>query len=60
MLCNLIGFPATHCSMGLSKNELPIGFQVIAAPYNDRYTIAMANELSKVFGGCKPPFDVNC
>jgi len=46
--------------MGLSKNELPIGFQVIAAPYNDRYTIAMANELSKVFGGCKPPFDVNC
>lgn len=60
MLSNLLGFPTTHCPMGLTKDNLPIGFQIITSPFKDRYSIAMANELNDVFGGCKPPFEVNC
>ncbi|KAK9752772.1 Amidase [Popillia japonica] len=35
-IINVLGFPATHCPMGLSSDGLPIGIQVIANDKNDR------------------------
>ncbi|XP_015186290.1 PREDICTED: fatty-acid amide hydrolase 2-B-like [Polistes dominula] len=53
---NYFGFPATNVPMGFDKNGLPIGFQVIAAPYQDRLCLAVAKELEKSFGGWIPPY----
>lgn len=52
---NVLGLPATHCPMGLSKNGLPIGVQVVAAEGNDRLCLAVAREIEKAFGGWVPP-----
>jgi fatty acid amide hydrolase 2 len=56
---NILGFPVTQCPMGLNKNGLPIGVQVIAAPFNDHLTIAVANEIEKQFGGWVSPSKPN-
>ena len=55
MFANTIGFPATHCPIGLNKDGLPIGFQVISAPFNDQVGLAFAVELEKQYGGWVPP-----
>lgn len=60
MLSNLICFPATHCPTGLTKDNLPFGFQVIAPPFKDNLSISIACELEKVFGGWVPPSPVQC
>ncbi|XP_020288043.1 fatty-acid amide hydrolase 2-like isoform X2 [Pseudomyrmex gracilis] len=54
-LFNTFGFPATHVPMGLNRDGLPIGVQVIAAPYQDRLCLAVAKELETAFGGWIPP-----
>ncbi|XP_047105781.1 fatty-acid amide hydrolase 2-A [Schistocerca piceifrons] len=54
-IINMLGFPATHCPLGLSKGGLPIGIQVIGGMNQDHLTIAVANELEKAFGGWVPP-----
>ncbi|XP_063695622.1 fatty-acid amide hydrolase 2-B-like [Culicoides brevitarsis] len=54
-LFNVFGFPACHVPMGLNSEGLPIGFQVVAAPYQDRLCLAMAVELEHAFGGWVPP-----
>ncbi|XP_012523945.2 fatty-acid amide hydrolase 2-A [Monomorium pharaonis] len=53
--CNFAGFPATHVPMGLNHEGMPIGIQVIAAPYQDRLCLAVAKELEIAFGGWVPP-----
>ncbi|RZC41611.1 Amidase domain containing protein [Asbolus verrucosus] len=55
MIFNSLGLPATHVPCGLDKNGLPIGIQVVAAPYQDRLCFAVAEELEKRFGGWTPP-----
>ncbi|XP_074104364.1 fatty-acid amide hydrolase 2-B-like [Cotesia typhae] len=55
ILCNILRLPATHVPMGLNKRGLPIGFQVIAGPHQDRLCLAVAKELEKAFGGWVPP-----
>ncbi|KAJ8942041.1 hypothetical protein NQ318_002795, partial [Aromia moschata] len=52
---NVLGLPATHCPMGLDKDGLPIGVQVVAADGNDRLCLAVAREIEKAFGGWVPP-----
>ncbi|XP_012226916.2 fatty-acid amide hydrolase 2 isoform X2 [Linepithema humile] len=52
---NVLGFPATQVPMGLNRNGSPIGIQVIAAPYQDRLCLAVAQELGSAFGGWVPP-----
>ncbi|XP_035731808.1 fatty-acid amide hydrolase 2-B-like isoform X2 [Vespa mandarinia] len=53
---NLFGFPATNVPMGITVDGLPIGLQVIAAPYQDRLCLAVAKELERSFGGWIPPY----
>lgn len=52
---NALGFPVTSCPLGLNSDGLPIGMQVIAAPNNDRLTLAVAQKIEQSFGGWIPP-----
>lgn len=47
--------PITQCPLGMNTDGLPYGIQVIAKPYNDRYTLAVAEEIEIAFGGWQPP-----
>ena len=53
---NVLGLPVTSVPMGLSKEGVPIGLQVVGNFYNDHLTIAVAEELERAFGGWVPPF----
>ncbi|XP_013919706.1 PREDICTED: fatty-acid amide hydrolase 2 [Thamnophis sirtalis] len=52
---NILGLPVTQCPLGLSKDGLPLGIQVVAGPHNDHLTLAVARYLEKAFGGWVPP-----
>ncbi|KAH0630988.1 hypothetical protein JD844_004439 [Phrynosoma platyrhinos] len=52
---NILGLPVTQCPLGLSKERLPLGIQVVAGPHNDHLTLAVARYLEKAFGGWVPP-----
>ncbi|EFN87923.1 Fatty-acid amide hydrolase 2 [Harpegnathos saltator] len=54
-LFNVLGFPAVQVPMGLNKDRMPMGVQIIAAPYQDRLCLAAAKELEIAFGGWVPP-----
>ncbi|XP_033332305.2 fatty-acid amide hydrolase 2-B isoform X2 [Megalopta genalis] len=54
-LANIMQFPATHVPMGLNKDGLPVGFQVMAGCKNDHLCLAIAEELERAFGGWVPP-----
>ncbi|RWS02260.1 fatty-acid amide hydrolase 2-like isoform X1 [Dinothrombium tinctorium] len=56
---NVTSLPVTQCPLGLSKSGVPLGVQVAANEFNDHLTIAVANEIEKIFGGWVPPFSVN-
>ncbi|RWS09815.1 fatty-acid amide hydrolase 2-like protein [Dinothrombium tinctorium] len=57
---NLIDVAITQCPIGLNKNGVPLGVQVIATSHNDHLTLAVAEELERAFGGWIPPTDVVC
>ncbi|XP_022534195.2 fatty-acid amide hydrolase 2-B [Astyanax mexicanus] len=52
---NVLGLPVTQCPLGLSKEGLPLGVQVVAGKLQDRLTLAMALYLQKAFGGWRDP-----
>ncbi|XP_076624983.1 fatty-acid amide hydrolase 2-B-like [Colletes latitarsis] len=54
-ISNVLKLPSTHVPMGLNKDGMPIGFQVMAGYDQDRLCLAVARELEKVFGGWVPP-----
>jgi fatty acid amide hydrolase 2 len=57
---NTLNVAVTQVPLGLNSEGLPIGVQVVAAPYNDHLTIAVAEELEKQFGGWVPSCQINC
>ncbi|OXU26780.1 hypothetical protein TSAR_006488 [Trichomalopsis sarcophagae] len=54
-IINVLGLPATACPLGLNKQGLPIGLQVVGGLYQDHITLAVAEELQRGFGGWVPP-----
>ncbi|KAM6143395.1 LOW QUALITY PROTEIN: fatty-acid amide hydrolase 2 [Erethizon dorsatum] len=48
---NALGLPVTQCPLGLNTKGLPLGIQVVAGPFNDHLTLAVAQYLEKNFGG---------
>ncbi|XP_071875606.1 fatty-acid amide hydrolase 2-like isoform X2 [Bombus fervidus] len=54
-VANVLGMPATHCTMGFDKQGLPVGLQIMANAGNDHLTIAVAKEIDEAFGGWQPP-----
>ncbi|KAI1295475.1 Fatty-acid amide hydrolase 2 [Halotydeus destructor] len=55
-ILNVLGLPATHCPIGLDDNGVPLGIQIAATPFNDHLTLAVAQEVDKLFGGWVAPF----
>ncbi|GFG29557.1 hypothetical protein Cfor_12374 [Coptotermes formosanus] len=55
LIMNALEIPVTNCPVGMNGQGLPIGIQVVAAPFQDRLSIAVANELQTAFGGWKEP-----
>ncbi|XP_039756171.1 fatty-acid amide hydrolase 2-A-like [Pararge aegeria] len=53
-LVNVLKCPATQVPLGRNSLGLPIGIQVIAAPYNDALCLSVAKYLEKEFGGAIP------
>lgn len=55
-LFNVLELPVTHATMRLDKqHQLPFGYSIAAAPYQDHLTLAMAEEIEAAFGGWVPP-----
>jgi fatty acid amide hydrolase 2 len=48
---NALGLPVTNCPIGMSRNGLPLGIQVVASPNLDRLTLSVAEEVERAFGG---------
>lgn len=46
-----LGLPVTQCPLGLNAKGLPLGIQVVAGPFNDHLTLAVAQYMEKSFGG---------
>lgn len=60
LIMNALEVPVTNCPVGMNGQGLPIGIQVVAAPFQDRLSIAVANELQTAFGGwTEPPSSEN-
>ncbi|XP_073817414.1 fatty-acid amide hydrolase 2-A-like [Musca autumnalis] len=55
LLFNILGLPCTHIPMGVDSDGLPVGFQVIAAPFKDKLCLQIAGALEMAFGGWTPP-----
>ncbi|XP_023296599.2 fatty-acid amide hydrolase 2 [Lucilia cuprina] len=53
---NILKVPATQVPLGLDANGLPLGVQVVANNMNDRFCLAVAEELERAFGGWVPPY----
>lgn len=54
-LFNVLKFPVCQVPLGLDREGLPVGIQVVAAPYNDHICLAVAQELERAYGGWIPP-----
>lgn len=52
---NVLELPVTQVPLGLNKDGVPLGVQVVGIPGNDHVTIAVAMELERIFGGWIPP-----
>lgn len=52
---NALGLPVTNAMIGLDRQNMPMGIQIVANPGNDHLTIHVAKELEKKFGGWVPP-----
>ncbi|MGY2377759.1 amidase [Pseudomonas sp. SDO524_S393] len=51
----LMGLPATCAPIGLTAQGLPVGIQIIGAPFEDRTTIQFAECLAELTGGFQVP-----
>lgn len=54
-IVNTIGLPSTAVPLGIGREGLPLGIQVIANLNQDRLCLAVASELEAKFGGWKEP-----
>lgn len=52
---NVLGMPVTQCPITLTRDGLPVGLQIVAAPHEDRLCLAVARALEKELGGWVPP-----
>jgi Asp-tRNA(Asn)/Glu-tRNA(Gln) amidotransferase A subunit family amidase len=56
---NLTGFPGASVPVGVSKEGLPIGVQVIGRPFEDELVLAVAEAIEQARGPWQaPPIDV--
>ena len=51
---NILGNPVTQVPLGLNRQGLPLGVQLVGGRNMDRLTLAVAREVEKMFGGWVP------
>ena len=51
MTYNLTGWPSSVVRGGTSPNQLPIGIQIVAQPWREDVSLAVAGYLEKALGG---------
>lgn len=54
-IINVMELPSTQVPLGLGREGLPLGCQVIARHFQDHRSVAVAIELERAFGGWVPP-----
>lgn len=54
-IMNVMELPVTQVPLGLNREGLPLGVQVVGSHGSDDRTIAVARELERAFGGWVPP-----
>ena len=55
-LPTLAGLPATSAPIGFTPHGLPVGMQIVGAPYDDATTLDIAERITGLFGGfARPP-----
>lgn len=59
MIFNTLGFPVTQVKTGFNSKKLPIGIQVVTTPGNDHLSMAVAKEISRIYGGWVEPSEVD-
>ncbi|KAJ8271188.1 hypothetical protein COCON_G00100470 [Conger conger] len=52
---NILGLPVTQAPLGLSREGLPLGLQLVAGKRQDHLTLAVARHLERAFGGWRDP-----
>ena len=52
---NLAGWPGAVVRCGTAADGMPLGVQVLAAPWREDIALAVAAALERAFGGWKPP-----
>ncbi len=57
-ILNVLHLPVTQVPLGLNKNGLPMGLQVVANKNRDRHCFAVAEELEREFKGWIAPFQI--
>ncbi len=55
MAYNLTGWPGAVVRSGTSPEGLPIGVQLVAAPWREDITLALAAQVESTLGGWQPP-----
>ena len=50
---NVMNLPVTQCPLGLGRDGLPLGIQIIVGRNNDKLSLAVAKQLENEFGGWK-------
>ncbi|CAG4951309.1 unnamed protein product [Colias eurytheme] len=56
---NVLQMPSIQVPLGLNAEGIPLGIQVVAGPQQDALCIAVAQQLTDMFGGYVPPCTVN-
>ena len=52
---NLLGWPGVSVRAGTSAEGLPVGVQVVAAPWREDIALALAQQVESLMGGFQPP-----
>ncbi len=52
---NLLGWPGVSVRAGTSAAGLPVGVQIVAAPWREDVALALALRVEKLMGGFQPP-----
>uniref|UniRef100_A0A1I7YKD0 Amidase domain-containing protein n=1 Tax=Steinernema glaseri TaxID=37863 RepID=A0A1I7YKD0_9BILA len=55
IIWNIMSTPVVVCPLGLNRDGVPIGCQIVGAPNSERLLISVAQELERKFGGWTPP-----
>ena len=59
VMTTILGAPAAVVPVGHSSEELPIGVQIAARPFQDEVALGIAGVLDSAFGFSSPPIALN-